>query len=161
MIPTNSRCDFYYCSCYISMSNRQIPTTQKTITNCIGAYQRAMETDVFVFFVNFKEGDENGNVIMYRKDEKHLDLVSDNYFAHVGLMEEFREGNETWMSPQMKKARQLQIDEFIALVQELMKLSDRSDFGKRINELRDELNEFHVALPAKNQCDFLKEKFGL
>ncbi|MBK6953673.1 MAG: hypothetical protein IPH24_16975 [Crocinitomicaceae bacterium] len=96
---------------------------------------------------------------MYRKDEKHLDLVSDNYFAHVGLMEEFRR-NETWMSPQMKKARQLQIDEFIALVQELMKLSDRSDFGNESMNCVMSLMNFMLHFLQRINAIFLKENLG-
>ncbi len=141
------------------MQEKQIPLEQKTISNCIGIYYRAMETDTFVFFVNFDEGDENAQVIMYRKTQYYQELVSDNYFATVGMEDEFRLGNETWMSNEMKKVRQLQIEEFLPLVMEYIQLSDKSDIGKRFIELHEELDEFHVALPENNVCDFLKEKF--
>jgi hypothetical protein len=141
------------------MQQNHIPLEQQTISNCIGIYYRAMETDAFVFFVNFHEGDENAQVIMLRKTQCRLELVSDNYFAAVGMEDEFRAGNETWMSLEMKKARQLQIEEFMPLVKEYIQLSDKSDIGKRFIELQEELDEFHVALPENNVCDFLKEKF--
>jgi len=85
------------------MSKQKLPLNQKSCTNSLGRYPRAMETESFVFFVNFEEGDENGQVIMYRKDEKNLELISDNYFASVGLQEALQGGDETWMSPRMKK----------------------------------------------------------
>jgi len=89
------------------MSKKNIPLKQKTITNSLGIYYRAMETENFVFFVNFLESDENGQVKMYRKEKDSLSLVSDNYFASVGLHEELEEGNSTWMSSRMKKEYEL------------------------------------------------------
>ncbi len=144
------------------MSKEKLPLGQKSITNWNGRYPRAMETDTFVFFVKFDEGDENGNTFMYRKETDHLELVSDNYFAHVGIMEEFQEGNETWMSPQMKKERALYIKEVIMpLVKEYVELSDKGDLGERFNELENEIEECHVTLPEMDVCAFLKHKFKL
>ena len=144
------------------MSKEKLPLGQKSITNWNGRYPRAMETDTFVFFVKFDEGDENANTFMYRKETDHLELVSDNYFAHVGIMEEFQEGNETWMSPQMKKERALYIKEVIMpLVKEYVELSDKGDLGERFNELENEIEEYYVALPEMDVCAFLKHKFKL
>jgi len=144
------------------MSKKQIPLTQKSITNWNGRYPRVMETDTFVFFANFSEGDDNGNTIMYRKNEEEniLELVSDNYFANVGLMEEFKEGNETWMSPSMKKERKLQIEQFFPLVKEYIELSHKCDLGERFNELETEIEEYYVSLPEKDVCAFLEYKFA-
>lgn len=89
------------------MSKKELPLKQKTITNSIGVYYRAMETEDFVYFVNFLESDENGQVKMYRKDKDSLSLVSDNYFAFVGIMEDLEEDNATWMSSRMKKEYKL------------------------------------------------------
>ena len=72
------------------MSKKIIPTNQKTITNILGVYKRALETKEFVYFVNFSEGDDNAQVKMYRKEKKCLELVSDNYFALVGIEEDVR-----------------------------------------------------------------------
>lgn len=144
------------------MSKEKLPLGQKSITNWNGRYPRAMETDTFVFFVKFDEGDENGNTFMYRKQPDHLELVSDNYFAHVGIMEEFQEGNEIWMSPQMKKERALYIQEVIMpLVKEYVELSEKCDLGQRFNELETEIEEYYVALPEMDVCAFLKHKFKL
>lgn len=151
------------------MSKREIPFGQKSITNWNGRYPRAMETDTFVFFVKFDEGDENANTFMYRKNEKEnkLELVSDNYFASVGIMQEFQEGNETWMSPAMKKERNLQIEELIIpLVKEYIELSHKGDSscltedGRRFNELESEIDEYYVKLPEHDVCMFLEEKFA-
>jgi hypothetical protein len=148
-------------------TKNKIPNTQKTITRSIGKYFRAMETELFVFFVNFEESDENGQVIMYRKEQDHLELVSGNYFAFVGIMEEFQEGNETWMSPRMKKERALYIqEEIIPLVKEYIALSHKGDTscltedGQNFNRLEEEIEEFYVRLPETDVCLFLEEKFA-
>lgn len=138
-----------------------IPLKQKTVSNTIGTYKRAMETSNFVYFVKFDEGDDNGSVKMYRKQEDHLELVSDNYFAFVGIMDDLREGNETWMSVEMKKNRKLQVEaEIIPLVKEYVELSEKCDLGERFNELETEI-EYYVALPEMDVCAFLKHKFKL
>jgi len=144
------------------MSKKTIPYNQKTCTNSLGTFYRAMETKHFVFFVNFVESDESGQVKMYRKLKDLLELVSDNYFAFVGIMEELQEGNETWMSARMKKERQLQIDEVILpLVKEYVELSEKGDMRERFNELENEIEEYHVSLPEMDVCAFLKGKFSL
>lgn len=89
------------------MSKTTIPYNQKTITNCLGRYYRAMETEDCVYFVNFLESDENGQVKMYKKEDDILSLVSDNYFAFVGLLEDLQEENQTWMSKRMQKNYEL------------------------------------------------------
>lgn len=149
------------------MSKQKIKLEQKSITNWNGRYPRVLDTDTFVFFANFKEGDENANTFMYRKEENHLELVSDNYFASVGLMEVLREGNETWMSPSMKKERKLQFKEVILpLVKEYIELSHKGDTscftegGKRFLELEREIEEYYVTLPEHDVCAFLEERFA-
>ena len=144
------------------MSKKIIPTNQKTITNILGVYKRALETKEFVYFVNFNEGDENGQVKMYRKEKDCLELVSDNYFALVGLEEDIKDGSETWISPQMKKELKLRTEEFILpLVREYVELSEKGDLGERFNELEQEIDEYHVTLPEMDVCLFLKDKFSL
>ena len=85
------------------MDKKIIPLEQKTITDCIGIYYRALETEYNVYFVNFHEGDESGVAKMYRKEEGHLSLVSNNYFAYVGLDEDLEEESYTWISNRLKK----------------------------------------------------------
>ena len=143
-----------------------IPNTQKTVSNILGTYKRAMETKEFVYFVKFDESDESGSVKMYRKQEDHLELVSDNYFAFVGIMDDLRAGNETWMSPQMKKNRKIQIEaEIVPLVKEYVELSKKGDTscftedGQRFNFLEEEIEEL-VDLPEHDVCSFLEGKFA-
>ena len=93
------------------MDKKKIPLTQKTITDCIGIYYRALETDMYVYFVNFHEGDESGVAKMYRKEKDHLSLFSNNYFAYVGMDEDLTEGNYTWISNRMKKNWELYKEE--------------------------------------------------
>jgi len=93
------------------MDKKTIPLEQKTITNCLGIYYRALETEHFVYFVNFNESDESGAVKMYRKEKGSLSLVSNNYFAYVGLDEDLTEENYTWISKRMKKNWELYKEE--------------------------------------------------
>jgi hypothetical protein len=78
-----------------------LPTT-KLITNWNGRYWRGLETEDFIFFVNYHEGDENGCVMMYRKSD--FSLASNNYFAYEAMFEILQEKrNEvTYISPMMK-----------------------------------------------------------
>ena len=121
-----------------------------------------METETFVYFVNFEESDENGQVKMYRKNKQQLELVSDNYFALVGIEQDIKDGNETWISPQMKKELKLRNEEVILpLVKEYVELSRKGDLGERFSELEQEIDEYHVTLPEMDVCAFLEHKFNL
>jgi len=144
------------------MSKKNIPTNQKTITNSIGVYKRALETETSVYFVNLKESDENGQVKMYRKKEGSLELVSDNYLALVGIEQDIKDGSQTWLSSEMKRELKLQVDEFtLPLVKEYISLSEFGDLGERFNELEREIDEYHVTLPEMDVAMFLKDKFNL
>ena len=71
-----------------------------------GRFHRALITKDFVFFVNFNEGDENGCCEMY---DRNMELISNNYFANVGLTEELAKGKDNWeyISPTMKHNHKL------------------------------------------------------
>lgn len=60
-----------------------IAKTKKITTN-LGDYNLGLITNDFVYFVNSEEGDDNANVIMYKKNGE---LLSDNYFANNDLFE--------------------------------------------------------------------------
>jgi hypothetical protein len=148
------------------MSKKNIPLTQKTCTNSLGTYHRAVETDYCVYFVNFEESDENGAIKMYRKEKNCLSLISDNYFASVGLDADFKEGNVTWMSPKMKKNRELYEREVIVpLVKSYLEISKKgypsvfSEEGQRFHELEEEIDKYYVTLPDEDVAMFLEEKF--
>ena len=76
------------------------------IKTATGNFQRALETLEHIYFVNFEEGDENGNVKMFTRK---MELVSDNYFAHVGMVDDIESEVYSWASPKMK--------EFIKIIQ--------------------------------------------
>ena len=83
-----------------------LPTT-KLITNWNGRFYRGVETEDFIYFCNYQEGDENGSVMMYRKSD--LTLVSDNYFAHGAMFEAVLEKKYTYLSKSMKyNAKEIQ-----------------------------------------------------
>lgn len=83
-----------------------LPET-RLICNWNGRYHRAVETEDFIYFCNYQEGDDNGNVIMYRKSD--LSLASDNYFASNDLVGVILDKTYTYLSKSMKyNAREMQ-----------------------------------------------------
>jgi hypothetical protein len=91
-------------------SPSHIQADTKLICNGNGRYYRAVETEDFIYFCNYQEGDENASVKMYRKSD--LSLVSDNYFAHNDLFEVILEKQYTYLSKSMKyNAREMQKQE--------------------------------------------------
>ncbi len=69
------------------------------IVTSLGTYHRALETPTHIYFVNHEEGDENGCCKMY---DRKMNLVSDNYFAYVGLTEDLTSGEYNWISKELK-----------------------------------------------------------
>ena len=63
---------------------------QKTKTINGNLFRLSLITEDFYFYSNYKEGDENGNTLMY--DRKTDKVLSDNYFAYVALEEELEKG---------------------------------------------------------------------
>lgn len=69
-------------------SPQSIQVDTKRIINWNGRYHRAVEDADFVYFVNYNEGDENGQTMMYHKPKENsdkLELCADNYFASEHL----------------------------------------------------------------------------
>lgn len=62
----------------------------KVIINNDREFKLALVTKDFIFYIDEEESDDNGNTIMYRND-KEMILVSDNYFASIGLCDELKE----------------------------------------------------------------------
>ncbi len=84
-----------------------LPDTKRIISPYLGSYWRGVETEDFIYFCNYQEGDDNGNVKMYRKSD--LSLASDNYFASNDLVEVILEKKYTYLSKSMKyNAKEMQ-----------------------------------------------------
>jgi hypothetical protein len=82
---------------------REYTIYPKAIKRCNGLFSKALITDEFVFYCNYHEGDDNANVEMYRRSTgANLELISNNYFANVGLLEELEKENWGYISPTMK-----------------------------------------------------------
>lgn len=81
---------------------KNIPVDTKAIINWNGRYNRGLETKDFIYFINYHEGDENGCVMMYRKDG--MELASDNYLAYNSMFELLDENEKdvTYISNKMK-----------------------------------------------------------
>jgi len=71
---------------------------QKIIYANFTRYYRAAETKDFVFFVNYQDSED---CIMYRHNGE---LVSNNYFASVGLADAILADEITWCTRRMKSA---------------------------------------------------------
>ena len=73
---------------------------QKTKTISGSLYRLSLITEHYYFYSNYQEGDENGNTLMY--DRKTDKLISDNYFAYVGLEEILENEDYLWVSRYLK-----------------------------------------------------------
>jgi hypothetical protein len=73
---------------------------QKTKTISGNLYRLSLITQDFYFYSNYKEGDENGNTLMY--DRKTDKMLSSNYFAYIALEEELEKENYLWISRYLK-----------------------------------------------------------
>jgi hypothetical protein len=58
-------------------------------------YKLLLITKDFIFYGNPTESDENASLIMLRRN---LELVSDNYFAYQGFIEELKENKFEYIS---------------------------------------------------------------
>lgn len=88
-------------------SPKSILSTTKIIYNWLGKYFRGVETEDFIYFCNYQEGDENASVKMYRKSD--LCLLSDNWMAYNDLMGVILEKKYTYLSKSMQfNAREMQ-----------------------------------------------------
>ena len=68
-----------------------------------GLFYKVLITKDFVFYANYHESDNNASVEMYRRlGGDKLELISDNYFASVGLHEALIEENWGYISKTMK-----------------------------------------------------------
>lgn len=91
---------------------REYTIYPKAIKRCNGLFSKALITDEFVFYCNYHEGDDNANVEMYRRlTGADLELISNNYFANVGLLEELEKENWGYISPTMNKNYKLMLQQ--------------------------------------------------
>jgi len=82
------------------LKNKHMKLNKKnTIVTGLGIYHRALETASHIYFVNHKEGDENGCCKMF---DRKMKLVCDNIHAHNSLFELLETGEYSWMSNKMK-----------------------------------------------------------
>lgn len=73
---------------------------QKTKTISGHLYRLSLITEDFYFYSNYKEGDENGNTLMYNRQTDKL--LSDNYFAYAALEEQLEKKEYLWISRYLK-----------------------------------------------------------
>lgn len=77
-----------------------IPSFVKHPSEYDGVYYKGVETKDFIFYCNYKEGDENANTVMY---DRKMKLLSANYFAFTALWDALSKNEYTHLSPYMKK----------------------------------------------------------
>jgi len=73
---------------------------QKTKTISGNLYRLSLITEDFYFYSNYKEGDENGNTLMY--DRQTDKLLSDNYFAYTAFEDYLEREDYLWVSRYLK-----------------------------------------------------------
>lgn len=76
----------------------QLPKT-KTIKGSV--FRLSLITEDFYFYSCYREGDENGNTVMYRRSND--ELVSNNYFAYAALEETLADESYIWVSKYLKR----------------------------------------------------------
>lgn len=62
-----------------------LPEGIKRIVKCNGIFYLGVETEDFMYFLNYQESCDNANVIMYRKADRTL--ASDNWLASNDFFE--------------------------------------------------------------------------
>lgn len=72
----------------------------KTKTINGNLYRLSLITEDFYFYSNYKEGDENGNTLMY--DRQTDKLLSDNYHAYTALEDYLETKDYLWVSRYLK-----------------------------------------------------------
>jgi len=88
----------------MKLSNKRIIKTP------LGEYHRALETPMHIYFVNYAEGDDNANVLMY---DRKMQLVSNNHFANSGMSEDLQSGVYSWIAPKLKKLYETNKENFV------------------------------------------------
>lgn len=83
---------------------------QKTCTVQGTLYRLSMITEDFYFYSNYKEGDENGNTLMY--DRQTDKLLSNNYFAYTALEDHLERKDYLWASRYLKNCYIKYIQEY-------------------------------------------------
>lgn len=81
-------------------SPQRINPRTKLICSWNGRFWRGVETEEFIYFCNYQEGDDNGSVKMYSKNG--LELVCDNYHAANDLVDVILKKKYTYLSASMK-----------------------------------------------------------
>lgn len=69
----------------------------------IGSYERGLETEQFIFFVNFREFNQ---VKMYEKIKGKLDLLSDNIFGLNRMLDILESNKFKWIHPSLDKFKE-------------------------------------------------------
>ena len=72
---------------------------QTRLKSIMGSFERAMETDKHIYYVNFIDGDENVSVIML---DRKMNVIDKTYSAYLALMDDIEKGY-TWMNEKLKK----------------------------------------------------------
>lgn len=75
-------------------------SNKRIIKNRYGTYERALETDNHIYFLNFDESDENRQVLMF---DRKMNLICDNYFGFGALFEDIESKSYTWIINKLKE----------------------------------------------------------
>jgi hypothetical protein len=109
--------------------------TTEIKTEFMGTFHKALVTPDFTYFVNYEEGDMNGNTKMYRNSNG--ELVSDNYFGGEDCIRALLEDEHIFISKEAKENIHLMAEAEMEMITDSVGLNhDKSEdeFGVYINE---------------------------
>jgi hypothetical protein len=71
-----------------------------SIHDTLGRYYKALRSGEFLYYVNYRESDENAQVMMFNSQGE---LIANNYFAAADLLAAIASNNIDWMSRTMRQ----------------------------------------------------------
>ena len=116
-------------------------------TEFMGTFHKALVTPEFTYFVNYEEGDDNGNTKMYRNSTG--ELVSDNYFGCEDCIRALFEDEHIFISKESKENIPLMVEADFTLINSEVELAEDDSTSTYNVYVNDEGNIF-VAVCGKN-----------
>ena len=140
---------------------------REEIKTSLGTYKRAMETEEFVYYALYEEGDDNANVKMFRKEEGELILVSDKYFANQNFMTQLHDGEATWLSKECIEALGDSLcREYVVSRQSVIEwmCDDKQDLqsiGRKVYEMLLETKRFKVGFDLLSILQYVPKRLAI
>ena len=125
-----------------------------------GTFHKALETENFIFFCNYEEGDMNGNTIMYSSkpnEDGTLRLIGSNYHIGSDFIRATEEDKHIFISDYVKDSMHLEIEAEMTEVTdsvELIEFDGDDEFTVYVNH---EENTF-LSVSNKNKSTIVRHR---